>query len=366
MIRTKALLFLLLILAVPLMAGPDNASFVQAFRDFRNFLYVFDNGIQRQVEQQPVRSFKTRGSLLVYADNANDLIAYYKGEKFNLGDMTATTYEVMPSYMYYRRDLLLSIFDRGQTTALTYFLRDFSASDSLIAFRDRNFDVLKVYYNGAVHELEVTLAGSLVEYKTGENTVAYITRANLFKVYLDDHVYDLDNMPPMSYEPGGNLVAYVDGLYNYLKVFYNGRILVLEKIIPVSYKAGVDVLAYVADNNAFKVFTGGKLLKVEDYVPDFYTVRDRTVLFFFNNHLQVLLDGVRYELDEFRPQNYQMSENNVAWIDPARRLHIFSEGKTTEVTRDAVKSYELNGNTLRFDLPDGSSRVWYKGKIYGN
>lgn len=364
--RTKSFFLLLLFFGVPLLAGPGDVYFVQAFRDFRNFLYIFENGISRQVEQQPVRSQKTKGSLLVYANNANDLIAYYKGEKFNLGDMTATSYELMQTYMYYRRDQLLSIFDRGQTTPLTYFLRDFSASDSLLAFRDRNFDVLKVYYNGAVHELEVILAGSLNEYKTGENTVAYLTQANLFKVYLGDHLYDLDNMPPVSYDPGGNLVAYVDGLYNYLKVFYGGRILVLEKITPLSYKAGVDVVAYVADNNAFKVFAAGKLLKVEDYPPDFYYVRDRTVLFFFNNHLQVFLDGERYELDEFKPLNYQMSENNVAWTDPARRLHIFSEGQSYEVTTDAVKAYELNGNTLRYDLPDGSSRVWYKGKVYGN
>lgn len=80
----------------------------------------------------------------------------------------------------------------------------------------------------------------------------------------------------------------------------------------------------------------------------------------------VMLDGVRYELDEFMPQSYQLSENNVAWTDPSGRLHIFSNGKSYEVTMEAITGYELNGNALKYDLPDGTSRIWYKGKIYGN
>lgn len=356
----------LLLVSIPSLAGTDAPTFVHGYRDFRQFLYIFENGTSRVLEQQPVRSFKARGQLIAYANNANDLIAYYNGEKFKLGDMTATTYEITQSFMYYRRDLLLSVFDKGQNIPLTFFLRDFIATDSLLVFRDKNVDILRVYWNGAVHDLETTLTGNLRDYKAGENTVAYVNQSGFFKVYLDDHVYDLDNMEPVSYEAGGDIVAYVDGLYNYLKVFFRGKILVLEKFKPQSFKTGVGLVAFVADDNTFKVFNNGKLMRVEAYPPDFYLVRDRTVLFYFNNRLQVLVDGVRYELDEFMPTNYQMSENNVAWIDLNGRLHVFSEGKSYEVSLDRITSYELNGNTLKFDLPDGTSRIWYKGKVYGN
>jgi len=362
----RTLIFLVLLLSGPFWSHGQSEPFVQGYRDFRNFLYQFSEGSPRQLEQQPVRSFKAKGPYLAYVNNANDLMVTYNGEKFKLGDMTATTYEVMQGYLYLQRDLLLKVFDRGETVPLTWFLRDFRATDSLIAFRDRNVDILRVYWGGAVHDLEVTLAGSLTGYEAGENTVAYVNNTGFFKVYLDDHVYDIDNIPPVSYAPGGSLVAFVDGLYNFLKVFYDGKILVLEKFKPQSYKAGVEVVAYVADDNSFKVFNRGRLLKVESYVPDFYTVRDRSVLFFFNNRMQLICDGVRYELDEFMPNDYQMSEDNVAWRDVNGRLHLFSAGKTHEVTMEAITGYELNGNTLKYDLPDGTSRIWYNGRIHGN
>jgi hypothetical protein len=364
--HTNLFLILLCLLVIPVRAGEDQPTFLHGYRDFRNFLYIFENGTPRQLEQQVVRSFKAKGSMIAYANNANDLMVYYKGEKFKLGDMTATNYELTQSMMYFQRDLMLSVFDEGKVTQLTFFLRDFKVSDSLIAFRDRNVDILRVYGRGQLHDLEVTLTGSLIDYKIGENSVAYVNNTGFFKAYLNDHVYDIDNVAPVAYEAGGNLIAYVDGLYNYLKVFYNEKILVLERFPPISFQAGVDMVAYVADDNSFKIFNRGKLVKAEAYPPDFYQVRDRSVLFFFNNQLQLLQDGVRYELDEFRPLNYQMSENNIAWIDQANRLHMFTEGKSYEVSMERISAYELNGNTLKYDLPDGTSRVWYKGKVFGN
>ncbi len=362
----KLLFFLILLYPFAANGGEGDPVFIQGYRDFRGFLYIFENGVPRQLEQQPVRSFKAKGPFIAYANSANDLMVYFNGEKFKLGDMTATSFDLTQSLMYFQRDLLLSVFDAGKVTPLTFFLRDYKVSDSLLAFRDRNVDILRVYARGQIHDLEFTLTGSLADYKIGENTVAYVNNTGFFKAYMNDHLYDIDNIAPEAYEPGGNLVGYVDGLYNYLKVFYNEKILVLERFKPVSFQAGVEVLAYISDENAFKVFNRGKLLKVEAYAPDFYLVRDRSVLFFFNNQLQVLSDGVRYTLDEFMPLNYQLSENNIAWTDQAGRLHIFTEGKSYEVSLERITSYELNGNTLKYDLPDGTSRIWYRGKVYGN
>ena len=363
-IKIFIVLFCCCTLSAP--AGDDDPGFVHGYSDFRNFLYVFENGIPRQLEQQEVRSYKANGSIIGYANSANDLIAYYKGQKFKLGDMTATSYNVTQSFMFYQRDKLLNVFQNGEVTQLTFFLMDMKVSDSLIAFRDGVVDILRVYKDGKVHDLEMSLVGQLQEYQVGENTVGYVNNTGFFKTYYDNQVYDLDNVAPESFDPGGNLVAYVDGLYNYLKIFYNKKILVLEQLLPQSYKAGVDVVAYIAADNSFKVFTNGKLLKVESYIPDFYNVRDRSVVFFFNNQFQLMLDGKRHILDEFLPKDYQMSENNIAWTDVNNRLHIFTEGKSWEVSLEVITGYQLNGNILKYDLPDGTSRIWHKGKIFGN
>ncbi len=351
-------------MAFPAIAGDDVPVFVHAYRDFRQYLYIFENGVPRILEQQPVKSFKVKGGIIAYASNGNNLMAYSRGQKFNLGDMTATSYDVTQGFLYYQREQALYAFLGDQTIPLTYFIRDYKVSDSLLVFRDRNVDMLRLFKDGKITELETTLTGSLRDYKVGENTVAYANQAGFFKIYHNEETFEIDNIVPLSYEPGGDVVAFVDGQYNYLKVFYRGKILVLEKLVPQSYKCGTGVVAYLADDNTFKVFNNGKLMRVEDFAPDFYFVRDNTVLFYINNRLQVLVNGMRYELDEFMPQNYLLSENNVAWTDINGRLHMFSDGKSYEVSLEKISSYDLNGNILRYDLPDGSSKIWYQGKSY--
>lgn len=356
-----------MLFSLPVKGGDDAVlPYSQAYVDIRNFLYIFQNGSTRLIEQQAIRSFKSGGSRVAYVNNANDLIVYENGQKHKLGDMTATTYELSQAFVYYKRDQMLGVFEEGQSTPLTYFIRDFKVSDSLLAFRDRNVDILRVYYHGNIRELEITLTGGLSEYKTGENTVAYVNNTGFFKVYAQDQIWQLDNVAPDAFEAGGNIVAYVDGFYNYLKVYYGNKILVLEKLKPQSFKAGVDLVAYVADDNSFKVFNRGKLLKIESYIPDFYEVRDRSVLFFLNNSLQLISDGERYELDEFMPNSYRMSDDCIAWQDINGRLHIFSGGQNSLVSNEAIVSYELNGNVLKYNLRDGTSRIWCKGKVYGN
>ena len=127
---------------------------------------------------------------------------------------------------------------------------------------------------------------------------------------------------------------------------------------------GDNVFAYVSDEQAFKIFTGGKLLKIESYAPDFYFVKDNIVAFFTENKFQVLLNGIRYELETVKPRNYQASVNSLAYLDNAGRLKLFSEGKTFNVTTETVESYELNGSTLTYYLTANSPKVFWNGKNY--
>jgi hypothetical protein len=59
-----------------------------------------------------------------------------------------------------------------------------------------------------------------------------------------------------------------------------------------------------------------------------------------------------------------MSQDRIAWQDQAKRLYIFNDGKVKLVTTETITAYELNGDILRYDVPDGTSRIYYKGKTY--
>lgn len=359
----SAVLFILLLNLCPCLAQNDS-SWVFLYKDNRDYLYEFRNGVSLQVESQDVRSFSSKGDLSAYVDNGNNLIARYNNEKFELGDATATTYQLTNSLLIYKRDPVLAVFEKGKLTRLTYFIRDYQVNEGLITFRDQNIDMLRVYYKGTVTDLEYTLTGTMGVYKTGKNTVGYLTSNGSFKVFMEGETYEIDNVTPLDFVPGLDIVGYISGTSQGLDVIYNGKILTLENIKPQSMQAGDDLLAYVSDEGFFKIFDSGKLVKAESFPPDLYVVTDATVLFFTNNKLQVLQKGTRYELSEFKPRSYKMSNNRVAWQDQSGRLYFFSSGKTEEVSTAAIADYTLNGDILSYRLTDGTNHIWYKGKTY--
>jgi hypothetical protein len=112
----RFLIFLSLLCLAASTGFSQQPQYVQAYNDIRLFLFLFENGVPRQLEQQPVRSFKAGGERLAYVNNANDLIVYEHGEKHKLGDMTATTYELNQASVYYRRDQLLSVSRTARTS----------------------------------------------------------------------------------------------------------------------------------------------------------------------------------------------------------------------------------------------------------
>ena len=77
-------------------------------------------------------------------------------------------------------------------------------------------------------------------------------------------------------------------------------------------------------------------------------------------------NGERFELENVQPRSTVISNNCMAYVDNAGRLKLFSDGKTRQVTTDAIQSYELNGDILKFVDSGGLQRIYYNGKIYGN
>lgn len=362
--RKWSFILLLLSKGVLTFAQETNDAFGMIYQDNRDYLYYFKQGVFQQLETQKVRSFDSRGAIVGYVNNANNLIAYYNGEKTNLGDLTGTTFSLTNHLLVYQRDQVLAVFDRGKVTRLTYFVKDYKMNDEFIVYRDKNIDALKLYAKGQVVDIDLTLIGALGAYKVGKNSLAYVNSSGYFKIYYEGQFYEIDNLPPVKFEAGKNIVGYVVAGQEALKIFYNSKEVTLETISPLSFQVGDDLIAYVSDEGYFKVFTQGRLIKVETSPPDFYIVKDASVLFFANNKLQILQYGIRNELDMFQPINYKISENCVAWQDPSGRLFMYLNGKVKTVSTEKIVNYELNGDILRYEVEDGTSRIYYNNNTY--
>ena len=339
------------------------AQFVTAYSDYRNYFYVFNQAPQ-QVESAPVLQYKIAGNSVAYINTANELRAWHNGEKFKLGEGLNANLAATGNMLYYTRDNALTVIDKGNLLPLSYFLGEFKAGDNIIAFKDSRLDLLKVYYQGEVQELEYTLVSSLGDYNVGDNVVAYINGSHYFKVFCQGETYELSNWEPAQFLCGKDMVAYIDGSTKQLNVFTKDKIIKLENFPPISMKMGDDIFAFVSDEQAFKVYTNGKLLKLESYTPDFYEVKDNILAFFAENKFQVIYKGTRYVLESFQPRSYQISNDNMAYMDHAGRLKYFDNGNATIVTTETIESYDLNGNVLKYDVPNGTPKVYWNGKNY--
>ena len=337
---------------------------VVAYRDIRGYLFVFENGGPRTLDTRPVKEFRSAGPYVGFVNSANNLIVYYNGEFTDLGDATNTSFDVNYSFLIYRRDNVLAVFEKGNLTRLSYFIKDYKIAEGLIVFRETIADILKVYSNGQIQELETTLVGKLGYYAAGKNTVAFTNRNGYLKIYDSGDVFEIDNNGTTDFACGKNIVAYTDGANYSFKVYYLGKMVTLEEIKVQSFKVGDNITAYVSDENYFKVYADGKLLKLESYTPDFYEVKDQCVVFYINNKFQALVNGIRYELDNFEPVSYKISQNNIAWVDQNQRLHLFSNGKSTIAATELFSSYDLNNTILSFNSPENITAIYYQGKIY--
>jgi hypothetical protein len=337
---------------------------VVAYRDMRGYLFVFENGSPHTLDTRPVRDFKSAGPYVGFVNSANNLIVYYNGVFTDLGDATNTSFDINYTFLIYKRDNVLAVFEKGNLTRLTYFIRDYKIAEGLIVFRETIADILKVYRDGNIQELETTLVGKLGNYAAGKNTVAFTNRNGYLKIYDSGDVFEIDNNGTTDFACGKNIVAYTDGANYSFKVYYLGKIFTLEELKAQSFKVGDNVTAYVSDENYFKVYADGKLLKLESYAPDFYDVKDQCVVFYINNKFQALVNGVRYELDNFEPISYKISQNNIAWVDQNQRLHLFSNGKSVIATTELFSSYDLNNSILSFTSSENITAIYYQGKIY--
>jgi len=345
-------------------ADVASAQFIQAYQDFRKYLYVFQDGVSYQLESQPVRSFAVSAEAVVYVDNANNLKGWYRNEKFDLGEGNDLQLTSSRKYITFQRGQFLGLFDNGKYKRLASFLKEYTVGDEIIAFKEDNYDMLKAYYNGEIIDLEYTLVSKLGSYQVGDNVVAFSNGSHYFKVFHNGELLELEQWEPTQFVCGRDMVAYIDGSTQNLKLFYNDKVLKLENFPPTSMQMGDNVFAYVSDESAFKVYSNGKLLKIESYAPDFFKVQDNICAFFFDNKLQIVLDGTRYELENFNPRSYQISNNNIAWVDNSGRLKMFDKGKTITVTSEIVGNYSLNGDVLKYEGGDGLSHIFYRGKTF--
>lgn len=358
MCRLKIILFLFSIYFLQ-----AQGQYLSAFHNFRNSFFIFDNGVTRQVEYLPSKSFKIGGNSVGYIDNMGNFKAYYNGDITLLSENTPEEYTATDYLLTYKITGNLLVFDRGKRKNLSVYCDHYSTGDSIVAFVDENKLLFNAYYNNAVVELEPTLTRSSTHnFKTGDNIIAYVSYINEFKIFYHNQVIRLEINEPVNYEADRNLVAYVDSYSGTFKAFHKGKSFTLEGFEPLSYKTGNDLIAYVDNTNHFKVFYEGNIFPLLSYAPSFYKTEDDLVVYGDGTIFNVFYKGQNYTLENFIPTSYETDNNMLVYPDPVGFLKMFDKGTVKPVTKEVATQFEVIKGVLKYNTSHNSINFYYNNK----
>lgn len=339
---------------------------ITVYNDTLGGFNVFDAGPQKQIEAQPVKSYKTGRTCIAYQDHLGQMKVYYRGKVSVMFD-SVQAYFVSKCYAIGIMSSQLKIFDNGKIKIMSAKVGTYAIADSLVAFHDNAEMKFEVYNKGKCKQLEIVRdSNAITSFKAGGNVLAYIDTMKEFKMYYHGRVsklFTLNSSLPLQYEVGQDVVAYIKDVSHSFNVYWSDKNYKLEDTIPVSFVAGNNYVAYIDKAGTFKIFTEGRVTIISKTKPDFYKVADDIIVYSEKNYFKAYYKGASYPLEKYIPGSYLYEKGTVAYKDNKGAMILFINGKKVTVTSDVITGFSLNGDLLKYNI---GSKTWifYKGKIY--
>ena len=338
------------------------------FHNQSNYFYVFDKGIDRQLENYHVDSVIIGNDYLAYMDQKNSFIVYYGGDKQIIEEAKPSSMVATANTLVYKMQQRLMIFENGHTKRLAINVDSYFADDSIVVWQAIPSLDIMAYENGQIKVIEPAISVSnnvISDGKVGKNIFAFNDLAYNFKVYSNGKVYNTGSRRIEDYKCGKNIVAFVDQYKNTLNVFYNGETKVISENIITSYMVCNDMVAYLDANNNFFIFYQGAITPVDTDAPDYYFAQENIIYYSYRSELKIIYDGTIYKDRLIDQANIITGVNSILYSDMTGRPKYFYEGKTN----DQILYKKPDAMWLYRDLPvfiydSNTIGFFYDGKMY--
>ncbi|MCC6385395.1 MAG: hypothetical protein LC117_00270 [Bacteroidia bacterium] len=357
----KYLFFSLIIISSGLVGDAQN---INAYNDYRNHFFVFNTGVTTQLEHQKIISFKTSLRMVAYEDNTNTLKVWCNNQVTTLEKAWNGTYDVTDHMVVFLNFGVLRVFNGTHIHELTTHAGKFTIAEDAVLFLDEQYLFLKAFINGRIYELENIAIGDVHEFKAGYNTAAFITYNNRFNIFYNGIMTQAENYPPVSYQCGKDVIAWIDESTQLFKAFISGKIFKLSEFKPKSYQVADSLIAFIGEDGDFNVVTGKTTRKIEPSEPPFYSAVERMVVYELNGYFMAYVNGAKYELEAYIPEHYHIHNDKIAWLDSNNRIKLLINGNIETVTYQGTKNFSVNGNTVYFIDNTGQEKIYFNKKVY--
>jgi hypothetical protein len=258
------------------------------------------------------------------------------------------------------------VFDGGNFTQLEHLeIQEFQVGGILVAYID-NGDNLKVYQNGTV---ETLMTGAPIKFTATDYLLG-------FSIYQQLNVYENGKNKILSTQCGGyivmdSLIVWYDQIIQSINVYYGGKTFTIESGLlfdPVKeFKLSSNMAIYYQSfQNQLKLFYGGEIYILDDYVEDAVFEAGRDIAAFIDipdQTFKVFYRGEIIELEAFMPRSFMAGNESIAYVDNLGKLKYFVNGELIEISNYEPGFYELTDNVLVFE-EQGSFKTVCNGQPY--
>ncbi len=357
--NTTAILFLSGIISFS-----ANAQDVTPFISFNGYFKSFQDGFFRQIEFQPIKSFKAGDDVVAYIDFKGNLRVYDGTNPVDLANVNLE-YEVSDNLLVWKIANTLNLWDDGELQTLTYFADQYEIRDSLVVYQHTRSNSLMVYYNRENYELYSTTGSIGMPDFVGENVVVFRDNGNYYKVFWQGEIYELDVWHnPIKFSGGTDIVAFNDPIMGTFAIFENGQFLDVEEFHMSSYQAGRGFIAYTNLNGELFYYGNGEKIMLTNFAPNFWEVKDDVILWEENGITSVYIQGETIELGRYTPKDYLIKNDVVAYRNLTGGVNAILNGKVKTLTSQQNAQYSIYGSSVLLELFNRSFILYRDGREY--
>jgi hypothetical protein len=171
----------------------------------------------------------------------------------------------------------------------------------------------------------------------------------------------------LSYGYSQGLSAYVN-VRNAFYVFDDSITKQIDYLKPKNFKIGGNCVAFISNDQSFKVYQNGRVIKVNDGFTTDYTMTGNYVVMKNNTSLHVYDNG-KATLLARNPMDYVASDSIIGFSDPVSRSYfIYSNGNITPLTYDLIGNpinvNAVGKNLLAYTTLEDSLKIYYRRRLY--
>jgi hypothetical protein len=300
------------------------------------------------ISSQKSRDFRTNYNSIIIEDIGGRLGLYFNG-KYKIIEQVFDRFYVGDYIAAYSTSNVLKAIKGNESVLLSLKTSNFNVADELIAFVDEPDKYFKAFYKDSIYELEDLLVGDLtLNYECGDNFVVYLSeKENQVKIFTEGEIlYLMSISPGLKFDVGKDIAAFNIPSENRFSIFYKDEVFDLEFFPAKQFNCGDGFVLYVDHMNSLKCFFNGETYELFAYSPDKTLINDRSAVFEDGSIFYYMYSGRLLTIENFIPQNYILENNILLYQDNSGRYKYVVEGEKGYVEDKDIRMVEVQGELI--------------------